>query len=83
MRSISPLAALFAVAGAVTGYLLRPSDIFGHQLPLSVVLTRGSDLHGLNRLLVPLAQRSFNEVLAGLILGAVLGTVVGALINRR
>ena len=79
VRTVTPLAVIFAGAGAITGFLLRPSDIFGHQLPLSVVLTRGSDLHGLNRFLIPLAERSFNEVVAGLILGAVLGVVVGAL----
>lgn len=83
VRSVIPLAVIFAGAGAVTGFLLRPSDIFGHQLPLSVVLARGSDLHGINRFLVPLAERSFNEMVAGLIIGAVLGTVVGALLNRR
>ncbi len=48
-----------------------------------MVLTRGSGLHGLNRLLIPLAERSFNEMVAGLIVGAVLGTVVGALLDRR
>ncbi len=83
MKSVIPLAVIFAGAGAITGFLLRPSDIFGHQLPLSIVLTRGSDLHGLNRFLIPLAERSFNEMVAGLIVGAVLGTVVGALLNRR
>ena len=83
MRTVTPLAVIFAGAGAITGFLLRPSDIFGQQLPLSVVLTRGSDLHGLNRFLIPLAERSFNEVVAGLILGAVLGVVVGALLGRR
>ena len=77
------LAAIFAAAGTVTAFLLRPADVFGHQLPLSVVLTRGSDLHGLNRLLIPLAERSFNEMMAGLILGAILGAVVGALLARR
>ncbi len=83
MKLVTPLAAIFAAAGALTGFLLRPSDVFGEQLPLSIVLTRGSNLHGLNRLLIPLAQRSFNEMAAGLILGAVLGVVVGALLTRR
>ncbi len=83
MKIVTPLVAVFATAGALTGFLLRPSDVFGEQLPLSIVLTRGSNLHGLNRLLIPLAERSFNEMAAGLILGAVLGTVVGALFMRR
>ena len=83
MKSVIPLATIFAGAGAIIGFLLRPSDIFGQQLPLSMVLTRGSGLHGLNRLLIPLAERSFNEMVAGLIVGAVLGTVVGALLDRH
>lgn len=83
VRPLAPLAAIFTVAGGAIGFLLRPADIFGHQLPLSVVLTRGSDLHGFNGLLIPLAQRSFNELAAGLIIGAVLGVVVSAFIDRR
>ena len=83
VKSVIPLATIFAGAGAIIGFLLRPSDNFGQQLPLSMVLTRGSGLHGLNRLLIPLAERSFNEMVAGLIVGAVLGTVVGALLDRR
>lgn len=76
-------ATAFALVGGIAAFLLRPTDIFGHQLPLSVVLTRGTGLHGLNRLLIPLAQRSFNEVLAGLLLGAILGILVSALTGRR
>lgn len=76
-------ATAFALVGGITAFLLRPTDIFGHQLPLSVVLTRGTELHGLNRLLIPLAHRSFNEVVAGLLLGAILGFLVSALSGRR
>lgn len=83
MRPLIPLSAVFAVAGGVIAFLLRPTDIFGHQLPLSIVLTRGSNLQGINQLLTPLAQRSFNELAAGLIIGAVLGVIVSALIGRR
>lgn len=76
-------AGLFALLGGTAAFLLRPTDIFGHQLPLRVVLTRGADLHGLNRLLIPLAHRSFNEVVAGLVLGGILGALVSALKERR
>ncbi|MHB8254566.1 MAG: hypothetical protein ACYDEV_12930 [Acidiferrobacter sp.] len=83
MRPLVPLAGIFAIAGGAIGFLLRPTDIFGHQLPLSVVLTRGSNLHGLNRLLTPLAHRSFNELAAGLIIGGIVGAIVSALRDRR
>jgi len=83
VRSIAPLSAIFAIAGGIIAFLLRPADILGHQLGLSVVLTRGANLEGVHQLLVPLAQRSFNELAAGLIIGAVVGLIVGALIKRR
>ena len=56
--------------GAFVGFLLRPSGMLG-QLPLEVVLTRGSALQGFDALLVPLAQQSFNYMLAGGIIGAI------------
>lgn len=83
MRSVISRAALFAAVGAVIGFLLRPTDIFGHQLPLGTVLDRGANLHGINALLVPLAQRSFNDVMAGLLIGALAGAIVGAISGRR
>ncbi|MHB1721940.1 MAG: hypothetical protein ACYCT3_03385 [Acidiferrobacter sp.] len=76
-------AAMCAAAGAVIGFLLRPSDLFGHQLPLSTVLSRGADLQGINQLLVPLAERSFNDAVAGLMIGALVGALIGALSGRR
>lgn len=83
MRGLVPFAAFFSVVGAAVGFLLRPTDIFGHQLPLSVVLTRGNNLHGFNQLLIPLAQRSFNETLAGALIGLVLGIILAALARRH
>ena len=83
MRSTAPLVGLFAIAGGAIGFFLRPTDILGQQLPLSMVLSRGANLQGLDRLLIPLAQRSFNEMAAGLLIGAVLGVVVAALGTRR
>ncbi len=43
------------------------------QLPFSIVITRGATLDGLDKMLVPLAQRSFNYMLAGAILGGIAG----------
>lgn len=72
-----------ALVGGVTGYLLRPSGFLVGPLPLHVVLTRGADLEGPDRLLVGLAQQSFNGVLAGVLLGAAAGLVAGLLLARR
>jgi|SRR5947209_6831085 len=62
--------------GGFIGFLLRPSGLTG-QLPFDVVITRGSNLKGLDELLVPLAQTSFNYMLAGAILTAIVGTFIG------
>jgi len=62
-----------ALLGVIVGFLLRPSaDIVG-QLSLNTVLLRGTNLKGLDQALIPLAERSFNMVLAATIVGAVAG----------
>lgn len=67
---------LFVVGGALVGfaigYLFRPA-MLGVQLPFWVVVTRGETLSGLEALARPLAQQSFNLVLAGSVIGAVAG----------
>ncbi len=82
MKHATIFAPVLAVAGAAIGFLLRPANIFGHQLPFSIVMTRGSTLQGINQLLVPLAQQSFNDVLAGALCGLVAGLIIAALAGR-
>ncbi len=82
MKQTILFASFLTLTGGAIGFLLRPANVFGHQLPFSVVITRGTDLRGLNQLLVPLAQQSFNDVLAGALCGLVAGLVVGALRRR-
>jgi len=52
------------------------------QLPFGAVITRGSTLKGVDQLLVPLAQKSFNIMMAGLVIGAAVGLVVGYMIDQ-
>ena len=66
------------VLGGVIGFLLRPSASMVGQLPFQAVVTRGSNLQGLDELLVPTAQTSFNYMLAGVIVGVVAGLVAGS-----
>lgn len=68
--------------GGIIGYLTRPSAMFVGQLPFGTVITGGSGLQGLDQLLVPTAQQSFNQMLTGAIVCAVLGGVVGAVLRR-
>src|SRR5579871_6691517 len=65
------------VVGGIVGFLLRPSVPLLGQLPFETVITRGANLNGLNQLLIPTAQKSFNILLAGAILGAILGWIGG------
>ncbi len=67
-----------AVVGAILGFLFRPSVPLLGQLPLGVVITRGSSLDGLDSLVRPFAEQSFNYVVAGAILCA---GIMGALRN--
>jgi len=66
----------FFVGGCI-GFLLRPSAFLVGQLPLETVIMRGSNLSGLDSLLISTAQTSFNYMLVGAILGAIGGLVVG------
>jgi hypothetical protein len=71
------------LVGGFVGFQLRPAAFLVGQLPFGTVITRGSNLSGLESLLIPTAQTSFNYMLAGAVLGAVCGAVVGALGPRR
>ena len=62
-------------AGALCGFLLRPSAPFVGQLAFGTVVTRGANLRGLDELLVPVAQASFNYMLVGAIVGVALGII--------
>lgn len=53
------LAVGFLVGGFI-GFLMRPSVLLIGQLPFGTVVTRGSALSGIDQLLVPTAQQSFN-----------------------
>lgn len=63
------------LVGAFIGFLLRPSAMLIGQLPFTVVMTRGANLEGLDEMLVPLAQTSFNYMLVGGVVGALVGLV--------
>ena len=72
-----------AVIGGTIGFLLRPSALLIGQLPFTTVITRGANLAGVDQVLVPLAQKSFNIMVAGAIIGAVVGAVIGYVIKHH
>jgi len=71
------------LVGGLIGFLLRPSGLLGVQAPFGAVITRGANLKGLDQLLLPLAQQSFNYVLVGAIIGAVFGATVGYFASQK
>lgn len=72
------------LTGGAIGFIMRPADALGRQLPFDAVITRGESLKGIGAaLLTRLAQTSFNYLLAGAVIGLAAGAVVGYLISRR
>ena len=69
--------------GALIGFLLRPSVPLIGQLPFTAVITRGGSLQGLDQILVPAAQTSFNYLLVGGIVGAVAGFLATKIIAKK
>lgn len=78
---------LFFLVGGATGggvaFLLRPSAPLIGQLDLETVVSRGSRLRGVDQLLVPTAEASFNILVVGVILGGAIGAIVGIARSRR
>ena len=71
------------IAGSILGFLYRPSAFLIGQLPFDVVITRGANLKGVDQVLIPLAQSSFNNMVAAAVIGALIGIVAGILMSKR
>lgn len=75
---------LGALAGGYVGFLLRPMSALYGQLPFETVIVQGANLRGeFERLLIPLAQLSFNYMVAGAIIGAFIGLVTYRVLFRK
>lgn len=72
-----------ALVGGLIGFVLRPSAPLIGQLPLGTVITRGDNLDGLDKMLVPLAQTSFNYLVAGVVVGGVIGLLAVKVFPRK
>lgn len=69
--------------GGLIAFLARPSAFLIGQLPFGVVIARGASLKGLDQMLAPLAQQSFNVMLIGAIIGAIAGVVIGYFVGKK
>ena len=81
MKSKLTIAGLL-IGGAV-GFLLRPSVPLMGQLPFTTVITRGTNLRGLDQLLLGYARTSFNYLIAGILVGAIVGLIAAFAISNR
>jgi hypothetical protein len=63
------------LAGAFIGYVYRPSAFLIGQLPFKHVISRGTTLKGIDQVYIAFAEKSFNYLLAGGIMGAILGII--------
>lgn len=68
--------------GSLVGFLARPSAFLIGQLSFETVISRGANLKGMDQMLVPLAQQSFNIMLIGAIIGTVAGVVIGYFVGK-
>lgn len=71
------------LAGGLIGFLYRPSALIISQLPFSTVITRGANLKGVEQMLIPMAQTSFNNMMVAAVIGAAIGIVIGLLFSRK
>jgi ABC-type nitrate/sulfonate/bicarbonate transport system permease component len=72
-----------SLIGGFVAFLARPSAFLFGQLPFETVISRGANLEMLDILLVPLAQKSFNITLIGMIIGAVVGIIIGYFFGKK
>ncbi len=81
-RTLWWLGAAGFLVGAVVGYLYRPPAFLIGQLPFHVVISRGTSLKGFDQMYIPVAERSFDYLLGGGLVGAIAG-IAAALFLRR
>jgi hypothetical protein len=77
------LAGIGFLIGGLLGFLFRPSAFLIGQLPFSMVITRGVNLQGVDRILIPLAKSSFNNMLLIAGVGALIGAIVCFLMSKK
>jgi hypothetical protein len=68
--------------GGFVGFLLRPSSALVGKVSFINTLTRGATLEGVDQILINLAHKSFDIMLAGAIIGAVVGVVLAYIIKK-
>lgn len=77
---------IFGILGffffGLIGFLVRPAVPYVGQLDFNTVISRGSNLAGMDKLMVSVAQSSFNYLVMGALFGAFIGVLTGFLISK-
>ncbi len=68
--------------GAGVGYLCRPPAFLAGRLPFRHVITRGASLKGFEQIYLEVAQRSFDHLLVGGLIGAAAGIAAAFLLRK-
>jgi hypothetical protein len=68
--------------GAAVGYLYRPPAFLVGQLPFRHVVSRGTSLKGFDQVYLEVAQRSFDYLLVGGLVGAGIGIAAAFLLLK-
>jgi hypothetical protein len=71
------------VVGGLLGYWFRPSAPLLGQLPFETVLSRGQNLRGLDLLLKGVAERSFNYIVVGVVVGCLTGFLLTTIMQNN
>ena len=71
------------LVGAFIGYIYRPPAFLIGQLPFKHVISRGTSLKGIDQMYIQIAEKSFNYLFAGGVIGAILGIVAVLLYQRK
>ena len=74
---------LGAVAGGITGFLIRPAALSGEKLPFYAVLSHGSSPALLDNVFNQLARDSFNVMAACTVIGLIIGMVAGYFVKSK
>ena len=82
-RYMMDLGMLGAVAGGITGFLIRPAALSGEKLPFYAVLSHGSSPALLDNVFNQLARDSFNVMAACTVIGLIIGMVAGYFVKSK
>lgn len=72
-----------AVFGGALGFMMRPENMLIGKLDFMTTLTRGSNLGGMDQILMGQAQTSSNMLIGGILIGLIIGLLVGKAVLKK